>query len=157
MFLCGWFLRNDGWERIKEDWAGEYRERPHPGEGSLALGPVGYYWGVTTDSETMPGYLYKIKADGSGWKIIHTFRHDASPSEGSGPSGTVIFDEVDSMLGSTVRGGGSGGNGTLYKVNVKTGEFTTLMEFSGKEGLHLGREPRAPLVPDGSGRSRAHV
>ena len=151
MFFCGWFLRNDGWERIKEDWTGKYRARPYPGFGPLALGPEGYYWGVNTDSDEMPGYLYKMKADGSGWKIVHTFRPEGSRPVGIDPQGAVVFDGVDSMLGITARGGGSGGNGTLYKVNVKTGDLTTLLEFTGGEGPHLGRVPRAPLVPDGLG------
>ena len=150
MFLCGWFLRNDGWERIKEDWTGNYRERPHPRDGPLALGPEGYYWGVTTDEEDFPGYLYKMKADGSGWKIVHTFRPEGSPPENIRPQGTVVFDGVDSMLGST-EGSGVRGNGTLYKINLKTGVLSTLVEFTGREGPHLGWRPRAPLVPDGLG------
>ena len=151
MFLCGWFLRNDGWERIKENVMGKYRQRPFPGYGPLALGPDGYYWGVNGDADDFPGYLYKMKADGSGWQIVHTFRPEGSSSAGITPNGRVVFDGVDSMLGITARGGGSGGNGTLYKVNVKTGVLTTLLEFTGTQGPHLGREPGAFLVPDGLG------
>ena len=151
MFLCGWFLRNGGWERLKEDWTGNYRERPWPGHGPLALGPDGYYWGITRDSQAMPGYLYKMKADGSGWKIIHTFLPEGSPPARIDPQGAMVFDGVDSMLGTTAEGGDSGGNGTLYKVNVKTGVLTTLVEFTDRQGLHVGRMPRAPLVPDGLG------
>ena len=99
----------------------------------------------------MPGYLYKMKADGTGWQIIHTFRHEGSPPAFIGPQGAVVFDGVDSMLGTTAGDEPSGGNGTLYKVNVKTGVLTTLVEFTGTEGPHLGRRPSAPLVPDGSG------
>ena len=151
MFLCGWFLRNGGWERIKEDWTGNYRQRPSPGVGPSALGPDGYYWGVNGDGLEMPGYLYKMKADGSGWKIVHTFRHEVSPPAGIYPDGTVVFDGVDSMLGSTGGSMNSAVKGTLYKVNVKTGVLTTLVEFTGTKGPHLGNWPGGRLVPDGLG------
>ena len=38
MFLCGWFLRNGGWVRLKEDLTGKYRARPPPGNGPLVPG-----------------------------------------------------------------------------------------------------------------------
>ena len=173
MFLGGWFLRNDGWERLKEDVTGKYRERPIPGEGPLALGPDGYYWGVTSDANTMPGYLYKMKGDGSDWQIVHTFQPEGSPPMKAGPQGAVVFDGVDSMLGTTVGRKNSAewwkecyasqdprttvkivypaGRDTLYKVNVMTGVFTTVVEFTDSKGPYLGREPRAALVPDGLG------
>ena len=125
--------------------------RPHPGHGPLALGPEGYYWGVAVDSEEMPSYLYKIKANGSDWQIIHTFRPKGSSLEEIGPQGAVVFDGVDSMLGSTSGSVKSGGHGTLYKVNVKTGALTTLLKFTGTQGPHLGSQPCARLVADGMG------
>ena len=146
MFLCGWFLDSGDRERLKEDWTRDYRERPHPGKGPLVLGPDGYYWGGTMDSEAMPGYLYKMQPDGSDWQIVHTFRAEGSPPTGIGPSGTVVFDGVDSMLGSTVGDTRSIGRDTLYKVNVKTGVLTTLVK-----GPYFGNWPRARLVSDGRG------
>ena len=56
-FLLGWHLLHGGWENLKEDWTGKYRPRPTPSGGALALGPDGYYWGVTVDRGEMPGYL----------------------------------------------------------------------------------------------------
>ena len=151
MFLCGWFLRNGGQERPKEDVSEESKPRPWPGEGPLALGPDGYYWGVAGNAEDFPGYIYKMKADGSDWQIVHTFRPEGSPPETNRPQSAVVFDGVDSMLGTTRASRNSAGKGTLYKVNVKTGVLTTLVEFTGREGPHLGTEPFAPLVPDGLG------
>ncbi len=150
-FLLGWHLLHGGWENLKEDWTGKYRERPYPTDGPLALGPDDYYWGVTHDSSAMPGYVYKMKADGSGWKCVHTFRHDASLPSGMSPLGGLVSDGVDSLLAVTSGDGEKGDYGTLYKINATTGVLTTLVRFSGKTGPHLGRHPRATLAPAGSG------
>ncbi len=150
-FLGGWLLYHGGWEKLKEDWTGNYRPRPYPTMGALALGPDGYYWGVTSDSPAMPGYLYKMKADGSGWKRVHTFRTDASPPVGLYPAGGLVSDGVDSLLGITYGNPKEGDYGTLYKINATTGVLTTLIRFSGKTGPHLGSRPHATLAPAGSG------
>jgi len=152
-FLLGWHLLHGGWENLKEDWTGNYRPRPSPTRGALALGPDGYYWGVTGDNDSMPGYLYlyKVKADGSGWKRVHTFLHDASPPAGILPGGGLVSDGVDSLLGVTRGNGKEADHGTLYKINATTGVLTTLVRFSGKTGPHLGSLPRATLVPAGIG------
>ncbi len=125
--------------------------RPTPTDGPLALGPDGYYWGVTEDSFEMPGYLYKLKADGSGWKLVHTFRTNASPPVGMSPLGGLVSDGVDSLLGVTCGSGKADDDGTLYKVNATTGVLTTLIRFSGQTGPHLERFPIAALAPAGSG------
>ncbi len=150
-FLLGWHLLHGGWENLKEDWTGKYRERPYPTDGPLALGPDDYYWGVTHDSSAMPGYVYKMKADGSGWKCVHTFRHDASLPSGMSPLGGLVSDGVDSLLGITSGNKQEGDYGTLYKINATTGVLTTLIRFSGKTGPHLGSRPCATLAPAGSG------
>ncbi len=150
-FLLGWHLLHGGWENLKEDWTGKYRPRPHPTRGALALGPDGYYWGVTYDSAAMPGYLYKMKADGSGWKRVHTFRPDASSPVGLNPAGGLVSDGVDSLLGVTVNSTEGAGYDTIYKINVMTGELTTLVEFTGESGLSKGSNPEATLVNDGMG------
>ena len=150
-FLLGWHLLHGGWENLKEDWTGKYKPRPHPTDGALALGPDGYYWGVTDDSSEMPGYLYKMKADGSDWKRVHTFRTEASPPVGISPMGGLVSDGVDSLLGVTSGSALEGDYGTLYKINATTGVLTTLVRFSGKSGPHLGSIPWATLAPDGRG------
>ncbi len=150
-FLLGWHLLHGGWENLKEDWTGNYRPRPHPAQAPLALGPDGYYWGVTDDSDEMPGYLYKMKADGSGWKRVHTVRPDAFPPTGINLGGGLVSDGVDSLLGITYGKGEEGDYGTLYKINATTGVRTTLVQFTGKTGPYLGSRPCASLAPAGSG------
>ncbi len=150
-FLLGWDLLHGGWERWKEDWTGDYRRRPIPTQAPLALGPDGYYWGVTSNSYEMPGYLYKMKADGSKWQIVHTFRPDASPPARMYPQGGLVSDGVDSMLGITSGGPLGTGYGTLYKINATTGVLTTLVQFTGKSGSNKGSGPQASLVSDGMG------
>ena len=150
-FLLGWDLLHGGWERWKEVLTGNYRERPAPSRGALALGPDGYYWGVTEDSREMSGFLYKMKADGSGWKRVDTFRPDVSPPAGPSPMGGLVSDGVDSMLGVTVGRGFALDGNTLYKISVKTGTLTTMVEFTGTKGTNLGHMPRATLVNDGKG------
>ena len=139
------------WENLKEDWTGEYRRRPYPSEGALALGPDGYYWGVTERISEMPGYVYKMKPDGSEWKRVHTFPHYVSPSAEILPEGRLVSDGVDSLLGVTYGDEGKGDYGTLYKINATTGVLTILVRFTGKDGPHLGSHPRATLAPAGMG------
>ena len=129
LFLLGWDLLHGGWVRWKEDWTGKYRDRSYPSKGPLALGPDGYYWGGTCESEEMPGYLYKTKADGSDWKRIHTFGPNASPPAGMSPQGGLVSDGVDSLLGLTLKSVQDAGHGTLYKINATTGVLTTLVRF----------------------------
>ena len=99
----------------------------------------------------MPGYLYKMKADGSGWKRVHTFRPDLSPPAGINPAGGLVSDGVDSLLGATSSGSLALGYGTLYKINAATGVLTTLVKFTGKSGPYLGSFPTATLAPAGGG------
>ena len=150
-FLCGGYLLHAGEESLKDQPTGESLPSPSPSGGVLALGPDGYYWGVTEDSEAMPGYLYKMKADGSEWKRVHTFRTSEPPHLGISPVGGLVSDGVDSLLGVTYGNSKKADYGTLYKINATTGVLTTLVQFSGKDGPHMGRHPRATLAPVGMG------
>ncbi len=150
-FLLGWHLLHGGWENLKEDWTGKYRHRPLPTRAPLALGPDGNYWGVASNSEEMPGYLYKMKPDGSEWKRVHTFLYDASPPFGIHPVGGLVSDGVDSLLGVIYGISFPTDYGSLYKINATTGVLTTLVRFSGTTGPHLGSYPDATLAPAGMG------
>ncbi len=152
VFLGGWDLLHGGEESLNEALTGNDTRRPSPTEAPLALGPDGYYWGVTHNSFKMPGYLYKVKADGSDWKLVYTFPPpDVSAPAGTNPTGGLVSDGVDSLLGFTQGNERGPDYGTLYKINAATGVLTTLVRFSGQTGPHLGSLPRATLAPAGSG------
>ena len=73
LVLGGLLHFHGGWENLKEDWTGNYRERPIPINGGLTLGPDGYYWGITGDSYEMLVFRrrndrsFKRLSVSSGW------------------------------------------------------------------------------------------
>ena len=42
--------------------------------------------------------------------------------------------------------GGSTGNGTIFKVNPATGEAVTVLDFTGKDGAFIGKQPLSDLT-----------
>ena len=101
--------------------------------------------------DTTLGYVYKMKADGSEWRIIHTFSHSVPQMGAITPTWGLVSDGVDSLLGITHGNKREGDYGTLYKINATTGVLTTLVQFSGKPDPHLGSFPCAGLATDGMG------
>jgi uncharacterized repeat protein (TIGR03803 family) len=60
------------------------------------------------------GTVYKIRADGQGYRILRAF----SISDGDNPYAGLILDSSAYLYGTTVLGGASGGDGTIFKLST---------------------------------------
>lgn len=135
--------------KINKDGTGYNVILPFNGSGNGA-NPFGtpYYdagsgslYGTTQGGFTYPCTIYRIKTDGSGYALVHTF----SPStDGDRPLAALISDGT--YLYGTATIGGANSNGTIYKVKLSDNSFTKLLDFGGS----LGSVPRSALVLDGS-------
>jgi uncharacterized repeat protein (TIGR03803 family) len=110
--------------------------------GSLTLSGSTLY-GMTSDggiSNPYEGTVFKIKTDGTGYAILHTF------TDGRYPSGDLT------LSGSTLYGmtseGGSNGYGVVFKINTDGTGYTNLHNFAGRpdDGAH----PLGSLTLSGS-------
>ena len=122
----------------------------YPGYGVLTRGPDGYFWGATrTGGAYQFGTIYKVKADGSDWQTMLSFSGNGDFNAGSYPYSGLVSDDTGFLWGTTFAGG-SGGFGTVFKVNAVTGVLSTVLEFN-DNGANKGAHPYAGLVSDGAG------
>jgi uncharacterized repeat protein (TIGR03803 family) len=96
------------------------------------------------------GTAYLLSPDAGGeqtrFHLLHTFR---LLGDGGNPAGGIVFDSRGNAYGSTLTGGASSGNGTIYQLRHIRGElwkFRTLYSFVGDYTggvqsplLHIGR------------------
>jgi uncharacterized repeat protein (TIGR03803 family) len=73
------------------------------------------------------GVVFRIDPDGSAFTILHSFT--GGPSDGSNGSGSLI--EYEGALYGMTFGGGSGNDGTVFKVSPDGGAFAVLHSFTG--------------------------
>src|SRR5882757_6835304 len=78
---------------------------------------------------------------------LHSF--DSSPSgwtTGNGANAGLIADAAGNLYGTT-RSGGSGGDGTLYRIDAVTRAHSTIVNFNGSNGAG----PNGGLIADAAG------
>jgi len=105
--------------------------------GSLTLSGSTLY-GMTD----FGGGVFKINSDGTGYTVLHSF---TGGSDGTSPHGSLT------LSGSTLYGmtgaGGSGGLGTVFKINNDGTGYTILHSFTGSSD---GSGPNGSLMLSGS-------
>jgi uncharacterized repeat protein (TIGR03803 family) len=78
------------------------------------------------------GTIFKVNADGTGFTNLHSFTARHAPyhtnSDGANPGAGLILS--GNTLYGTAYGGGSWGNGTIFKVNTNGTGFTNLYSFT---------------------------
>jgi uncharacterized repeat protein (TIGR03803 family) len=89
------------------------------------------------------GTVFALNIDGTGFRNLHTFTYGA---DGSLPYAGLIL-SGNTLYGSA-SGGGSSGNGTIFKVNVDGTDFTNIHSFNAAtNGINSdGFSPLAGLV-----------
>jgi uncharacterized repeat protein (TIGR03803 family) len=131
--------------------------------GGLVLDSKGAVYGTTAiggnqicqNGQGQPvgcGIAYELQPPpktGGAWteKILHRF---SDGSDGAGPSGGLIFDAKGALYGTT-GGGGSGLNGTVFRLANNSGEHwveTVLYSFKNASD---GFGPGGGIFPDRSG------
>ena len=127
----------------------------YPGYSSLTLGSDGFYWGTTKGSNADAGSIYKVKADGGGFQTVYSFREHGPAIHGAAPSAGLVDDGRGFLWGTTAEGGESD-KGTVFKINVRCGDLTTVVQFTGDGATNRGSKPIAKLVSDGLGYFWGH-
>jgi len=85
------------------------------------------------------GVIFRINADGTGFKLLHTFTGGAT--DGALPFGSLVV-YSGKFYGLTYRGG-AGGAGTIFKISPDGTGFKLLHSFAG--GATDGADPRGSL------------
>ena len=100
-------------------------------------------YGTTADQGSDGGMVFKIKTDGTDFTVLKKF----SSGQQAKRNGQEIFTNSDGyyprakllVVGDTIFGtterGGSGGEGTIFKINTDGTGFTVIKNFSGKDGI----------------------
>lgn len=120
--------------------------------GELMWDPSGYLWGTTTYGGTSSkGTLFKLDAATGELQTIVDFTGSQAGAKGEEPDSRLEADGRGFLWGSTPRGGASSGTGTIFKVNMATGAFSTVVEFLANDGPVIGKRPTGGLVHTGGG------
>jgi uncharacterized repeat protein (TIGR03803 family) len=101
--------------------------RPYTG---LLLGADGNFYGVTYDGgDQNDGTIFEMTPAGDV-----TTLHSFIGSDGANPNGNGLINGNDGYLYGTTDNGGSGGNGTIFKISPDGAIFTTIHFFEGSDG-----------------------
>ena len=78
------------------------------------------------------GTVFKVNTDGTGFAALHSFTATTGPypsvnSDGANPVGLILSGNT---LYGTAAGGGSSGNGTVFKISTTGTGFATLHSFT---------------------------
>lgn len=114
--------------------------------GSLAIDSAGNLYGATSQTTYAggSGLIFKFGTDGI-YSILHTF----SGTDGAMPFyGGLVIDDAGTVYGTTDRGTGDAGYGTVFKITAD-GIFSTLHKFDWADGD--GRQPNGKLIVDAAG------
>jgi len=86
------------------------------------------------------GTIFKIRTDGTGFELLHTF------TDSEYPEGSLIL--CNSVLYGMASGGGDHDLGVIFKINTDGTGFTTLHSFSGDTSD--GSSPHGSLTISGT-------
>ena len=115
-----------------------YRTQP------LLEGPDGNFYGTTLSSAhfypgypVSPGTIFKMTPKGVLTTLI---RFSDSPELKRGSNGKLCETGIDGRFYGITQDGGSAGLGSIFRL-TRSGEFTSLVEFTGTSGAKKGRWP----------------
>ena len=112
--------------------------------GSLTLSGSKLY-GMTIQGGTASnGVVFSMNTNGSGFNLLHSFT--VSASDGRGPWGSLTLS--GSKLYGMTEGGGSSGNGAIFRMNTDGSGYGLLHSFGGSPSD--GANPYGSLTLSGS-------
>ena len=119
-------------------------------EASLLAPGDGYLYGTTSagganpDNSAGTGTVFKIRPDGTGFEVLHTFSapdpSSLTNADGANPAAALI--SFNGVLAGTAQNGGANGFGTVFTVSTDGATFTDLHDFTGGGGAN----PTAALL-----------
>ena len=134
---------------LLHQFAGGFGDGATPYAG-LALSGNTLYGTTQSGGSEGAGTIFSVNRDGSGYAVLHQFGSlyqtgtNYPNAGGAAPCARLL--PVGSYLYGTTYWGGSGGYGTVFKINTNGTEFTVLKEFSGPDGIN----PTAALTASGT-------
>ena len=131
--------------------------------GKLVVDTQGNLYGVTTAGGSGHGTAFKL-SPGSPWQLttIHSFCGRAGCADGGlpdagltyvGAASGALYDGTSPLYGTTLQGGNSRGEGTIFKLIPKQGRFVerVIYKFCSLANCADGYLPTASLLADTSG------
>ena len=115
--------------------------------GRLVLSGTTLYGTTLLGGTADQGSIFKINTDGSGFATLHSFIDSADGA--NPPSGLAL---VGRTLQGFTESGGTGGQGTLFRIDLDGSGFTTVRHFDyGMEGVVNGDPLATESAVYGSG------
>jgi len=114
----------------------------------LVADSAGNLWG-TSEQGGQFGYGTVFKFNPTT-KVLTT-EHEFANTDGAYPVCTLLNDGTDRFIGTT-REGGTGGLGTIFRIDSSNSTLTVIAEFTGLSGAVKGSNPKGGLRMDGMGR-----
>jgi uncharacterized repeat protein (TIGR03803 family) len=120
-------------------------------DAALIQGPDGTLYGTTAGGGGYGiGTIFKLRPDGTGFQILHTFGLGASAElyrDYAFPEAALLLGKDGALYGATYFGGKGGG--TIFKLQTDGAGFRVLHSFDHETG---GSCPKAALIqgPDGA-------
>ncbi len=128
--------------QVLRSFSGSDGSRPY---NSLILSGSALYGTTSSGGAGGNGALFKINPDGSGFQLLYSFA--GGSTDGKWPRSALL--QSGSCFYGTTYAGGSGGLGTIYKVNTDGTGFQLLHSFTG--GSNDGDSPYfGTLISSGS-------
>jgi uncharacterized repeat protein (TIGR03803 family) len=117
---------------------------------SLVSDGAGNLWGTTIDGG---GTIFKINTSTNAFTTVAQFTGSTGAVRGYFPSYRLTADSVGNFWGTTQTGsvGNSSNYGTIFKVNIATGAFTTVKEFNLNSPVVPGFSPQTAMVRHANG------
>ena len=121
-------------EKILHTFIGSDGQGPN---GSLVFDRTGNLYGTTSAGGAYGyGTVFKLNPGANG-RWTQTVLHEFNLTDGANPEGTLIFDGVGNLYGTTSQGGAHFSNGTVFELSPgANGSWTetVLFSFSGSDG-----------------------
>jgi uncharacterized repeat protein (TIGR03803 family) len=93
------------------------------------------------------GVVFKIKADGSGYTVLHSF---GGGTDGAAPLAGLSADPFGNLYGTTSEGGANG-TGTVFKLAPDGSNYAVLYTFCSLANCADGRFPVGGVILDAAG------
>ena len=112
---------------------------------ALTAGGDGNYYGVASSGGASgSGTVFKVTPSGT-FTNLGSFTGTTGALLGTAPQTKLVL-AGDGNLYGTTNSGGTGGTGTVFRVNVATGTVTSLISFTGTSGAVPGSTPGTNLL-----------
>lgn len=117
-------------------------------QAGLVRDGSGVFWGVTTKGGASDnGTVFKVTSAGVLSTVIE-FTGATGAFLGTLPYSALTLDGAGFVWGTTLTGG-TAGNGTVFKVEMSSGSFASLVSFTGTTGASKGATPYTAFARHG--------